>query len=105
MLLRQAYYRVAPLADARTHLAPIDAIRQLMDNPSALPSSLDGRHCLVEISVIQGTHVLAQLPPRIVLPAGDEIRCSRDAFPQYPDPFPAGAFLLVKIVLLDGHMQ
>ncbi len=103
MLARHAYYRAMPLADPRTHLVPIEAIHVLTNNPEALPTALDGRHCLIEITIVQGTHILAQLPPHVVLPAGDEIRCPHDTFRNYPDKLPTGAFLLVKMVLLDGR--
>lgn len=103
-LLRQACYRAAPMADPRTHLVPIEAIHQLTGNPNALPSALEGRPCLLQISVVHQNRLAAQLAPQIIVPAAaDLIRCTRDGFPDYPEKFPPGAYLLVNVTLLDGH--
>lgn len=104
MMIRTPVIYMVPAhpSDSRRHAIPIEVARKLLSDPEALLSSLDTRLCLVEITIIDGERIVTVVPKTLIYPtSGNELYCSAERFPSYPDKLRPSARLLVEIVVVD----
>jgi hypothetical protein len=100
IMLPSASYSVTPQSsDPRRHQIPVEVIEHLTGERER--GALDGARCLLDITVV--THAAqARALGRLVLEptSGGEIRIGKRTSEDYPEIFPAGAFLVVAITKL-----
>lgn len=103
-LLRSVYYRV-PLAagTAARHMVPLEAARQLVNEPTALPSCLNDHLLLGQVTILAGEKVISTSPEVLVRTQGDsEVTFPSEFFRSFSPSTRADVQLVVRLVLLTG---
>lgn len=103
-ILRSTHYRATVQANnPRRHTIPIEAARYLLNDNDALPTCLDERALLVQITLIAQDQVLFVSPEMILHPAeGNVLTIPGTMIQGYPSKVPEGAYVVVKMLLLEN---
>ncbi len=98
-MLKTARYAATPHSKARNHRIPIEVIAYLAGKQSDV--ALDGSLCLFEVIVVSHGGSPKPLAPIMVKPgSGGEVFFGKKIYPDFPESFSAGDYLVVQITKL-----
>lgn len=102
-LRTKVVYTAKPYAgNVRCHRVPPEAVKAALNDPEALPSSLQIRQCLVQIMIVDQQRLVVCFPPTVMHTTPDnELVCSAEQFPQYPAHLSSSAVIVVELVVID----
>ncbi len=86
----------------RCHTVPREAVRLVLNDHDALLGALHVRQCLVQISIVDHHRLVARYPTMLMhTTPEDDLVCTEELFPQYPEKLSNQAWIVVEMVVVD----